>query len=195
MILAVLDGTLEIGALAHRILEGRLGLLNLLIGLGQLAIELPHAAIELGAVRLKFAKTVQRDRPVEIRLVWNCDLDAARPRQFDEIEATWLLVVIFLGRRHVDAPEAYLLRLPRNGQRHHVSKARGEEVPAIESQHLLDRIRHRRGELGVMTHHVKWTRHFLHPLDISRIESMVFRVERMQLEERLEPLQDAIRAR
>lgn len=58
VILAILDGALEIGALAHRVLEGCLGLLDLLIGLGQLGVEFPHAAIELDAVRLEIAKAV-----------------------------------------------------------------------------------------------------------------------------------------
>lgn len=199
--MVVFQGPLKIQPGSHRILE--LGLLDLdrPIGVRQLGLQFPVASHDLDAVRVKIAKAVEGDWLVEIGLGRDSHPDALGSRYLDEVETTRLLLGIFFRRSHVDAPEAYLVVdfIPlfdrRNGHRHHPRERRGEEVAAEPIEHRIDRIRHRSGELRIMTHHVQRARHLLHPLDIPGVETWIPMLEGMQLEKCVEPLQNTIQPR
>lgn len=211
VILAVLRGAREIGQRAHRVLECGFGLRHLVVSLGDLALQLAHADVELDPVRIQFTYAVERNGLLKVGLGRNGDLDAPFPRLLDEVEAAGLLMAVFLGGSHVDAPEADLMRFRsdngltihhryntgrrgpldrRNGQRAHPRKARGEEVAAEPVDHLLGGIPNRGREHLVACRHVDRARLLLQPLDIFGIECRVGRIVGVQFKERIQPLDD-----
>jgi len=80
MVLAVLDGALEIGQLPHRVFELGLELGDVMVGLCSLALKLPHADHEFDAMRVEVAEPIQWDGLVEAGLWGDGDPDASGSR-------------------------------------------------------------------------------------------------------------------
>lgn len=212
VILAVLDRALKIGELLHRLLERGLVFPDLRVSLAGLDLQFPHAGVELDPVRVEVADAIEGDRPAEVGLWRDRDLDATLPCLLDEIDAAGLLVVIFLGGSHIDAPEADLVLLdedgvailddPRrlaldrvDGEGGHPRQRRCEEVGAELGHHLLGGIRNRGREHIVVRRHVNRARLLLHPLDIFGEERRIVRAVLVELEERIQTRDDLRRPR